>query len=396
MSLLNEALRKKNNERQQIVGPLAAAMPKLGIKVSSSRRQQLWGVIGGAVLLTAVLYGAWLYRSTSSAPTLLARAVPSPMGAVQPKQEPPMEPESKDGPAAPSVALSVSPLPAADGPESATPALPSSPPKAKPAMPAKTVKPAPAKHETPDEALSVHRPAKRKITSANSPKAPASSRTSTTHASKTRPADAQRRLQADRLYDKARQYHRRNRLGQAIALYQEVIKIDPENFNARFNLGAAYLQTEAFTKAYYIMADLSLKEPGNQQVLLNLAVADIGRRRFNDALALLDKVTASPEPPLFEIALHKGIAYNQLNQPEEALEWYKHAEALRPEDPRLLFNLAVVSDQQHRYRAAIDYYRRHLDQSPEMDPAKEKQIRRRIRILRAYHAPQNPKESIPQ
>jgi tetratricopeptide (TPR) repeat protein len=240
------------------------------------------------------------------------------------------------------------------------------------------------------------RAAKRNIASTPQPESSGRSRASGARASAAHPIGAQRRLRADRLYEKALQYHRRHHLERAIGLYREVIKIDPEHKNARFNLGAAYLQTDAFSKAYVIMADLYMKEPDNLQVMLNLAVAHIGCRRFNEALALLDKAAACPEPPLFEIALHKGIAYRRLNRPREALNWYKRAEALRPDDPHLLFNLAVVSDQQQHYAAAIDYYRRYIDLSPDMDAAKTKEIRRRIRILQAYHARRSNRESIAQ
>jgi tetratricopeptide (TPR) repeat protein len=253
-------------------------------------------------------------------------------------------------------------------------------------------KPSPAKPKSPPTVQAVHRPENRKVAPPPRPKVSKQSIPKVQRQRAAKPSNAQRQLQRERLYQKARQYHRRDRLEQAIALYQEVIKIDPEHYNARFNLGAAYLQTESFAKAYYIMADLNLKEPDNQQVMLNLAVANIGLRRFDEALALLNKAATIPEPPLFEIALHKGIAYNHLNRTEDALNWYKRAEALRPDDPRLLFNLAVVSDQQQHYAAAIDYYQKHIDQSPEMNAVKEKQIRRRIRILQAYHTQQHTQE----
>ena len=210
------------------------------------------------------------------------------------------------------------------------------------------------------------------------------------------PDNGQRRLQADRLYQQACVFHRRGRLDQAIALYQEVIKIDPEHQNARFNMGAAYLQTGAYDQAYYIMSDLHLKDPDNRQVTLNLAIAAIGRRQFNDALDLLDKAAAGQMSPSFEIALHKGIVYKHLNQPGVALDWYKRAEAMRPDDPRLLFNVAVVLDQQQRYSEAIDYYTRYIEHTTDKKDAEALQVRRRIRILRAYRAPENPKESITQ
>lgn len=385
MSLLNDALRKKKSERQAGGDPLGAALPKRASAGRGPGRRQLWIGIGCLGLLAAGICGVWLYRSASNPPSLLVNTQPPPLGAVRPDNASTTLPQSDTTPAAAPAATSASPVPATAVPEATAPASPkrtqaSTPPKAKPLKNTRTDR----------------RAAKRNIASTPKPKASRRSRSTAATASVARPTNPQRRLQADRLYEKARQYHRRNHYERAIELYREVIKIAPEHKNARFNLGAAYLQTDAFTKAYYIMADLYMKEPDNQQVLLNLAVAHIGCRRFNEALALLDKAAATPEPPLFEIALHKGIAYRQLDQPQKALDSYKRAEALRPDDPRLLFNLAVVSDQQQHYAAAIDYYRRHIDLSPDMDAAKAKQIRRRIRILQAYHAQQGSRESIAQ
>ncbi len=396
MSLLNEALRKRRSERQQIGGASAVNMPKAGARQRASRRRQLWIVIGCAVLLTTATYGTWLYRSTSSASSLLVQVSPTPLGVAQPGHPPSIVAESQAAPAALSAAAPIAQTAkgAASEPATSTPLSPAD--EAKPAQPPKTVNQAPPKQKSPEKIQAAYHPSTREITLPGMPKAPDRSRASSRPVSTSGPAIAGRRLQADGLYEKARQYHRRHHLEQAITLYQEVIKLDPEHPNARFNLGAAYLQTKAFTKAYYILADLNRKEPDNQQVMLNLAVADIGLHRFDDALSLLDKTAATPEPPLFEIALHKGIVYNQLKQPQNALNWYRRAEALRPDDARILFNLAVVSDQQQHYTAAIDYYRKYLDLSTFMDPAKERQVRRRIRVLHTYAAQQNSMESMPQ
>ncbi|MEJ2039993.1 MAG: hypothetical protein P8X55_13835, partial [Desulfosarcinaceae bacterium] len=60
------------------------------------------------------------------------------------------------------------------------------------------------------------------------------------------------------------------------------------------------------------------------------------------------------------------------------------------------FNVAVVLDQQQRYSEAIDYYTRYIEHTTDKKDAEALQVRRRIRILRAYRAPENPKESITQ
>jgi tetratricopeptide (TPR) repeat protein len=206
------------------------------------------------------------------------------------------------------------------------------------------------------------------------------------------PSQAQQRPEIVSLFQMARQYHRRDRMEQAIALYQQVLRAEPEHYDARFNLVAAYLQTAAYAKAYPIAAELFQQEPENQQVMLNLAIAHIGCGRFEKALALLDKAAEQPHAQMFEIAFHKAVVYRHLNQMESALSWYKQAEAMRPNDPGLLFNLAVAYDQNQQYEQAADYYIRFIEHDRQRDASKIQQIRQRIHTLKAYHAAQKAKE----
>lgn len=396
MSLLNDALRKKRSEQQQTGGPPTSSLSKLGVMEAAAKRKQVRIAIAGILVVALVSCGAWLYWFAADGPTEKKRSVSSFATEMQADDMVSTETIARLNTAAATDTAIPRPTPAAAMKEAAAPTAPAPHHQAQPEKQTHVANVSPVKPKSFPKAQAAHRPETPKPETQLRPNAPKQPTPKKRRQHAAKPGHAQRQLQSERLYQKARQYHRRDRLEQAIALYQEVIKIDPEHYNARFNLGAAYLQTESFDIAYSIMADLYLIEPDNQQVMLNLAVANIGLRRFDQALALLDKAGATPQAPLFEIALHKGIAYNHLNQKEQALLWYKRAEALRPDDPRLLFNLAVDSDRQQRYAAAIDYYRRHLDQSPEMNAAKEKQIRRRIRTLQAYHTQQNPEESIPR
>lgn len=206
--------------------------------------------------------------------------------------------------------------------------------------------------------------------------------------------NGQRLRESDRLFQRACQFHRRNGLDQAIALYQTVIKQDPKHARARFNLVAAYLQTGAYTQAYPMAAELYAEDPTNQQVLLNLAIAHIGCGRHRKALALLDKASKRSDAPLFEITFHRAVALGHLGRPKSALACYRQAEILRPNDPGLLFNMAVVYDQQQQYGAAVDYYLKYLEHLREKDTVKIKQVRRRIRTLQAYGEEKNLKERV--
>ena len=198
--------------------------------------------------------------------------------------------------------------------------------------------------------------------------------------------------QAERYYRKALSYHRQGRVDRAIAMYREVVQLQPDHFDARFNLVSAYIDTREFTKAHRIAGELYRQDGTNQQVLSNLAIAKIGMGHPREALQLLDRVTDLPRASMFTVYLHKGIAYRNLNEMEAALDWYKRAEVLQPDNPQLLFNLALAYDRQQQYGEAAHYYQAYLQQAEIDERLSEKDIRRRISTLRSYLAEETTQE----
>lgn len=176
-------------------------------------------------------------------------------------------------------------------------------------------------------------------------------------------------------------------------MYREVLKIDPDHFDSGFNLTSAYLETQAFDKAYAMATDLYRKQPDNPQVTLNLAIAQIGTGRPRQALDLLARIAADPQAPLYEIYFHKGVAYRNLDQPDQAVAWYQKAERLKPGDPRLLFNTAVALDQSGQYGPAVTYYQNYLKSSPAEELSMQKRVAHRIRVLQAALAAHPTKEA---
>jgi tetratricopeptide (TPR) repeat protein len=95
---------------------------------------------------------------------------------------------------------------------------------------------------------------------------------------------------------------------------------------------------------------------------------------------------------MFTVYLHKGIAYRNLNQMDAALDRYKKAEALIPDNPQLLFNLALAYDRQQRYGEAALYYQKYLQLAEIDEGFSEKNIRRRMNTLRSYLAQETSQE----
>jgi len=385
MSLLNDALRKKKSERTAV---RMATAPDGSVAGLMSRGRRQWIIVSCGVGLLVVASAVWLILCASpllsgnsgvgsKGTTCVTRAT----GVVDPQSTGSALASAHSVPPAPtasSVAIAAAPeQPANHVPETRSP----------------TEKPDPS----PERQSSTRDPESSGAGDGGGRKhadtVPTSGFRSSQEQRKPEPrksvSDTAREEppgESDPLFQRACRLHRRHELDQAIALYRAVLKEKPDHTLARSNLVAAYLQTGAYRQAYPIAARLFSEDPANQQNMLNLAIAHIGCGRYRQALALLDKAAKMPDAPLFEITFHKAMALGHLGRTTSALACYRRAENMRPDDPDLLFNMALACDQQQQYGAAVNYYLRYLEHALNKDTAQIRQIRRRVRILQAYGA----------
>ncbi len=348
MSLLNDALRKKKDKRH-----IEERRPAL-IARPSNRNNSIkkWGLPVGLCCLVVLgaIMGRWYWRqSVDATPLPLSNMTPMDNPVNDPRAQPATLPADTVPPTATVVTI---PQTMQHETESAPPdsALSTAisgqqTPPVIPAVKPPKRKPVPSKAIPGGTAL--------RLEKKSSPALP-------TVAVKNYSTVKPQRESIVRLYRKAKSYHRQNRLGKAIDMYREVLKIDPDHFDALFNLSSAYLQTGIVNKAYRIAADLNLRSPDNHQVTLNLAIAQIGIGRPAEAIRLLESVGTQKNVPQFEVYFHKGVAHRHLGHLEEAIAWYRQAEQLKPTDASLLFNLAMAFDQLLQYAQAVHYYKEYL------------------------------------
>ncbi|MGA8018109.1 MAG: tetratricopeptide repeat protein [Desulfobacterales bacterium] len=188
----------------------------------------------------------------------------------------------------------------------------------------------------------------------------------------------------DIFYQKALRYHREDKLDQAIQMYKQVIRVNPDHRDALFNLSSAYIQLAAYSDAYPLLKRLEMSDHRNPDILVNLAITEIGLGRPAEAIHLLDSAANQCEEPQFGIYFHRAAALSRLGKLEEARICYKKAEKLNTTHNNLIFNLAVLSDKLQRYDDAIHYYGKFLQQNNTLPPHDKKNIEARIRSLHAY------------
>jgi Flp pilus assembly protein TadD len=392
MSLLNDALRKKDRE-QRSPGKVAGDFSQ-GAAPRNKRHRRYGMVAILAALLLVIGVGVGLIVYSFEATSVLALEPPPGKGtedisgaeaAPLPTQE---VPAALEGTTAPSpetrasrtttASVSRQPIPVASSDTRPGDAHASRPPDRVPVP-----DPLDSAPETPDRR-------REKVADQTAARPAAANATATVRETFPPAGPAP---QAERYYRKALSYHRQGRMDRAIALYREVVQLQPQHFDAHFNLVSAYIDTREFAKAHRIATELYRQDSTNQQVLANLAIAKIGLGQSREALRLLDQVADLPHAAMFTVYLHKGLACRNLDQMEAAIGWYQSAEELKPDNPQLLFNLALAHDRQQHYREAVHYYQAYMQQVQDDEQGRTiKDIRRRIHTLRSYVAEMTAQE----
>ncbi|MBF0395426.1 MAG: tetratricopeptide repeat protein [Desulfobacterales bacterium] len=186
----------------------------------------------------------------------------------------------------------------------------------------------------------------------------------------------------DLFYKKGLNYQNLNMFDDAINMYEEVLKKHPENSTVLFNLSSIYISKKSYSEGYSILSKLVNRKPDNPELLINLAISQIGLGKIDDAVFTLRHAEKIPTANRFALYFHKGIALSKLGKLNEAITSYKEAEKSNPNNPRLLFNMALSYDKMQNYDEAVRYYTYFLKYS--ISEKEQKEIKNRIRELSLY------------
>ena len=195
---------------------------------------------------------------------------------------------------------------------------------------------------------------------------------------------AQSDQDGDLFYKKALTYHRSSRLTDAVRLYRQVLKSNSSHPGAMLNLAAAYMKQGNYFDAQPLLKRLEQSTPRPEGVLLNLAIAAIGMADPEKALDYLDRAKSVSDASPWEICFHRAVAFARMNRFPEALALYRKAETVRPDDPRLQFNLAVTCDTLGMYPEALAHYEAVLRASSKPSETDAETITQRIRTIGRY------------
>lgn len=159
--------------------------------------------------------------------------------------------------------------------------------------------------------------------------------------------------------------HQRGDLSQAEALYAEVLRREPENFDALHLMGVLARQGGAPESAAELIARAIAIAPDKAIAHCNLGAALQDAGRHADALASYERALALQ--PAYPMALaNRGNALRKLGRLDEALASYDAALAQQPAYAEALGNRGVALHLLGRRAEALDSFGRSLTLNPNL------------------------------
>ena len=149
--------------------------------------------------------------------------------------------------------------------------------------------------------------------------------------------------QAKGLFNQAMALHQQNRLIEAKPLYQQVLKLIPNQHDALHMLGVIAFQENDFDSAVNLMLQAFALTPNHPTLLFNLGNAQRAVGNLDSAEAMyLAALKFLPEIDQTEALKNLGNVYKEKNDYAKALETYDALLSLQPNHSYTQLNKALA------------------------------------------------------
>ena len=165
-------------------------------------------------------------------------------------------------------------------------------------------------------------------------------------------------------------------LAKAVEQFNAILKIDPKDTSSALWLSRLYRLENQHADAEKILSEVLRRDPGNGQALEQLSQLLIDQGRSQDAIDLLSQAAgSSSSPDVYDLL---GDAYAQNKEFAKAEDAYRHAIELDPDDPGHHHGLAQALLSQDKYAPALEEYKK----LAELEPATSENYLRMAQLYR--------------
>ena len=160
------------------------------------------------------------------------------------------------------------------------------------------------------------------------------------------------KIQNELKLSKALELHKVGQFAQAKIIYEDVLKINPNHFDAIQLLGTIALQTNEYEKSFELLSLALEINANNISVLNNLGNALRGLKRFDEAIAFYNKAI-NINKNFKDTHLNRGSALLKLFKYEDAISSFDNAIKIDPSFTEAHYSRALALRELKKYEEAI-------------------------------------------
>jgi predicted TPR repeat methyltransferase len=175
---------------------------------------------------------------------------------------------------------------------------------------------------------------------------------------------------SDQLLQDAQRLYRAGRVPEARRLYLEILRTNPQHFEAHYGLGMICLKSGQFDQAQHLLGEALRLNPLSLDSLCMRGVALLNLKCHHEALACFDNVL-SVKPDSVEALGNRAIACVELHLFEDALAAFDAVFRIDPNHAASWSNRGNVLVAMRRFEEAVSSYDRAMVTQPDFPEARD-------------------------
>jgi Tfp pilus assembly protein PilF len=161
--------------------------------------------------------------------------------------------------------------------------------------------------------------------------------------------------QVSELLQQGLTFHQQDNLTEAQVIYEQILNIQPDHFDALQLLGVLSAQIKKYSKAVEFLSKALQINPKHAKVCNNYGIALKELKRFDEAIASYDQAIAI-NPDYIDALSNRGNALQELDRYDEAVASYDQAIAIKSDYAEAYSNRGVSLKELNRYEEALTSY----------------------------------------
>jgi len=149
--------------------------------------------------------------------------------------------------------------------------------------------------------------------------------------------------------------HQKGNPEEAQVIYEQILSIQPNHFDALQLLGVLFAQIKEYSKAVKFLSKALEINPNHAGAFSNRGIALKGLKRFDEALASYDQAIAI-NPVYLDAYTNRGNTLQELKRFDEALASFDQAIAINPDYAEAYYNRGNTLQELKRFDEALASY----------------------------------------